>query len=444
MKVLLTGGAGFIGSHVADALLAAGHEVVIVDDLSTGTPANIPSGARFYLLNICSEELEKVFKLEKPDIVDHHAAQISVTVSARDPVRDARINAMGLLNVLECCRASKVRKLIFISSGGAIYGEAGEEKLTEDHPALPLSPYAIHKQLGESYLRFYASAHGLTVHRPALRERVRAPAESRGRGGRGGHLHLPAPAGGNPRRQRLPRGARGHVARLRVRRRRGPGEHPRAGQGRRAGREHLHGQAGPHAGAPGRDLPDHGQGAALHARFCPPGGPAIQLPGQRERRRACWGGSRPTTSRRAWKGPSPSSAPMPDASQAQIGILPCPGGMAFAQKIYSHLESITKDKFEERIRSLSRSYQLPRTEIIRQMNLTSDMMPSSVDFDEPIDQLPHAQLPGAGAVHVVSQRRVQDGDPLLGAQHRRVRRAGRLQPLPHQLSPHAISPRSSA
>ena len=161
MKVLLTGGAGFIGSHVADALLAAGHEVAIVDDLSSGAVANIPSGARLYLMNIGSPELEKVFHIEKPDIVDHHAAQISVPVSARDPMRDARSNALGLLNVLECCRASKVRKVIFISSGGAIYGEADVEKIPEDHPAVPMSPYAIHKQLGESYLRFYNAAHGL-------------------------------------------------------------------------------------------------------------------------------------------------------------------------------------------------------------------------------------------------------------------------------------------
>ncbi len=161
MKVLLTGGAGFIGSHVADALLAAGHEVVIVDDLSSGSPANLPPAARFYLLDICSRELAKVFQIEKPDVVDHHAAQISVPVSVRDPVRDARVNAMGLLNVLECCRQSKVRKVIFISSGGAIYGEAGGRRLREDHPALPLSPYAIHKQLGESYLRFYAATFGL-------------------------------------------------------------------------------------------------------------------------------------------------------------------------------------------------------------------------------------------------------------------------------------------
>jgi UDP-glucose 4-epimerase len=162
MKVLLTGGAGFIGSHVADAMMAAGHSVAIVDDLSSGSLANVPAGARFYLMNIGSPELEKVFALEKPDIVDHHAAQVSVTVSARDPVRDARVNGMGFLNVLECCRAGGVRKVVFISSGGAIYGEAAVERIPEDWPALPLSPYAIHKQLGEAYLRFYAAAHGLS------------------------------------------------------------------------------------------------------------------------------------------------------------------------------------------------------------------------------------------------------------------------------------------
>ncbi len=162
MKVLITGGAGFIGSHVADALLAAGHEVVIVDDLSSGSLANVPSGARFYLLNICSAELAKVFQIEKPDIVDHHAAQISVTVSTRDPLLDARINGLGLLNVLECCRGSGVKKVIFISSGGAIYGETEVAKIPEDFPAIPMSPYAIHKQLGEAYLRFYAAACGLT------------------------------------------------------------------------------------------------------------------------------------------------------------------------------------------------------------------------------------------------------------------------------------------
>jgi UDP-glucose 4-epimerase len=161
MKILLTGGAGFIGSHVADAYLAAGHQVVIVDDLSSGSRVNIPAGASFYLMNIGAQELERVFQIEKPDVVNHHAAQISVVVSAREPMTDARTNALGLLNVLECSRKAQVKKFIFISSGGAIYGEAAEGRLAEDHPPSPLSPYAIHKLLGEHYLRFYAAQYGL-------------------------------------------------------------------------------------------------------------------------------------------------------------------------------------------------------------------------------------------------------------------------------------------
>ena len=161
MKILLTGGAGFVGSHVADAYLAAGHRVVVVDDLSSGSLANLPAGVSFYLMNICSPELEKVFAIEKPEIVNHHAAQISVTMSARDPVTDARVNALGLLNVLECSRKSNVKKFIFISSGGAVYGEGGGEKMKEDHATVPVSPYAIHKLLGEHYLHFYAAQHGL-------------------------------------------------------------------------------------------------------------------------------------------------------------------------------------------------------------------------------------------------------------------------------------------
>jgi UDP-glucose 4-epimerase len=161
MKVLITGGAGFIGSHVADVFLAAGHQVVVVDDLSSGSLANVPKKASFYLMDIASPQLQKIFQIEKPDIVDHHAAQISVPVSVRDPVLDARINALGLLNVLECCRISEVKKLIFISSGGAIYGEAEIDRIPEEHVPNPVSPYAIHKLLGEQYIRFYAAQHGL-------------------------------------------------------------------------------------------------------------------------------------------------------------------------------------------------------------------------------------------------------------------------------------------
>jgi UDP-glucose 4-epimerase len=161
MKILVTGGAGFIGSHVVDAYLAAGHEVVVVDDLSTGSGSFLPAPARLYLMNVGAPELAKVFEIEKPEVVNHHAAQISVTVSTREPVRDATVNGLGFLNVLECSRAAGVKKMIFISSGGAIYGESHGKKLREDHPPEPVSPYAIHKMLGEHYVRFYGSQHGL-------------------------------------------------------------------------------------------------------------------------------------------------------------------------------------------------------------------------------------------------------------------------------------------
>jgi UDP-glucose 4-epimerase len=161
MKVLITGGAGFIASHVADAYLAAGHQVVIVDDLSTGKRENIPSGAKFYHLDICDPALEEVFAAELPDFVNHHAAQISVPLSIEDPVKDARINILGLINVLQCSVMYKVKKIIFISSGGAIYGEAEEYPTTEEYLPRPLSVYAVNKLSGESYLHFYHHHYGL-------------------------------------------------------------------------------------------------------------------------------------------------------------------------------------------------------------------------------------------------------------------------------------------
>ena len=161
MKILITGGAGFIGSHVADACLEAGHQVVVVDDLSSGNFANLNPAVKFYQLDIRDPALDEVFAAEKPDVVNHHAAQISVPRSVTEPLLDAQINILGLVNVLENCVKHYIKKVIFISTGGAIYGEAEEYPTTEDYPPQPLSVYAINKFAGENYLRFYQHQYGL-------------------------------------------------------------------------------------------------------------------------------------------------------------------------------------------------------------------------------------------------------------------------------------------
>ena len=126
MKILVTGGAGFIGSHVVDGYIKAGHDVVVVDNLFTGKRENINPAARFYEIDIRSKGLEKIFETERPLIVNHHAAQISVPVSVENPIFDAEVNIIGLINLLQNCVKHGVRKIIFASSGGAIYGEAQE------------------------------------------------------------------------------------------------------------------------------------------------------------------------------------------------------------------------------------------------------------------------------------------------------------------------------
>jgi len=161
MKILITGGAGFIGSHVADACLEAGHQVVVVDDLSSGNLANLNPAVKFYQLDIRNPALDEVFAAEKPDVVNHHAAQISVPRSVTEPLLDAQINILGLVNVLENCVKHHIKKVIFISTGGAIYGEAEEYPTTEDYPPQPLSVYAINKFAGENYFRFYRHQYGL-------------------------------------------------------------------------------------------------------------------------------------------------------------------------------------------------------------------------------------------------------------------------------------------
>lgn len=161
MKILITGAAGFIASHVADAYIAAGHEVVIVDNLSTGNLRNLNPKAKFYNIDICDPALEQVFAGEQPDIVNHHAAQVSVPLSISNPLHDAEVNVKGFINILECSVKHKVKKVIFISSGGAVYGEATEYPTTETYLPKPLSVYAINKMNGESYLYFYKHQYGL-------------------------------------------------------------------------------------------------------------------------------------------------------------------------------------------------------------------------------------------------------------------------------------------
>ena len=161
MKIMVTGGAGFIGSNVVDGYLGAGHQVVVVDNLFTGKRENVNPEAKFYEVDIRSEEMEGVIKREQPDVLNHHAAQISVPISVTDPLLDADINIKGLLNLLEKAVKQKVNKFIFISSGGAIYGEATEYPTSEDYPPKPLSPYAISKLISEYYLGYYNHQYGL-------------------------------------------------------------------------------------------------------------------------------------------------------------------------------------------------------------------------------------------------------------------------------------------
>ena len=161
MKVLVTGGAGFIGSNVVDAYIEAGHEVVVVDNLYTGRRENIHPRAKFYLMDIRSRELYKLLEYERPEVINHHAAQISVPASVKDPIFDASVNIEGFVNVLEAARRIKTSKIIFISSGGAIYGEAKEYPTSEGYPPQPLSPYAIAKAVSEDYLVFYQHQYGL-------------------------------------------------------------------------------------------------------------------------------------------------------------------------------------------------------------------------------------------------------------------------------------------
>jgi UDP-glucose 4-epimerase len=161
MKILVTGGAGFIGSHVVDMFVAEGHDVVIVDNLTTGRKSNINPKAKFYQVDIRSAEMEQIFETERPEVIDHHAAQMDVRRSVADPVYDADINIMGALNLLNLSVKYGVRKFIHISSGGAVYGEPVYLPCDEKHPVQPLCPYGATKYMLELYLYMYKQTHGL-------------------------------------------------------------------------------------------------------------------------------------------------------------------------------------------------------------------------------------------------------------------------------------------
>ena len=152
MKVLVTGGAGFIGSHVADTFIRAGHAVAIVDDLSTGNRAWLNPKATFHAMDIRSGQLAEVFAAERPEAVVHLAAQASVGRSVADPAFDASVNIGGGLNLLDCCRRFGVRRMIYSSSGGAGYGDTDVIPTPEEHPTRPASPYGVSKVAMEQYV----------------------------------------------------------------------------------------------------------------------------------------------------------------------------------------------------------------------------------------------------------------------------------------------------
>lgn len=161
MKILITGGAGFIGSHIQDAYIKKGLKVIVVDNLSTGDKKNLNPKAKFYKADITSPQIRSIIKKEKPDIVNHCAAQIDVRKSVADPVWDAKVNILGIINLLEAALEAKVKKFIFASSGGAIYGDTNVIPTPETHLAKPASPYGIGKLASEKYLHYYNLQYGL-------------------------------------------------------------------------------------------------------------------------------------------------------------------------------------------------------------------------------------------------------------------------------------------
>jgi UDP-glucose 4-epimerase len=161
MVIVVTGGAGFVGSHVVDAYVTANHRVIVVDNLSTGRREQVHPAARLVEMDINDPALVDLFLEERPEVVNHHAANASVAVSVREPAFDVAQNILGTLNLLEAARLAGVGKFIYISSGGAMYGNPAYLPMDEEHPANPVSPYALSKHTGERYVHLYGLDHGL-------------------------------------------------------------------------------------------------------------------------------------------------------------------------------------------------------------------------------------------------------------------------------------------
>jgi len=162
LKILVTGGAGFIGSHIVDAFLSAGHEVCVVDDLSTGFRRNLAAGVPLHVVDIRDPKLGEVFEDERPEVVCHQAARANVRESFEKPLLYAEVNVLGSLNVLECCRRFNVRKMIYASTGGAVYGTPEQLPVTEQHPVNPLDPYGASKHHVEHYMHLYEKNFGVS------------------------------------------------------------------------------------------------------------------------------------------------------------------------------------------------------------------------------------------------------------------------------------------
>lgn len=161
MRIIVTGGAGFIGSHVVDKYVELGHEVVIIDNLITGKREHVNPKTTFFNMDILDPRVEHIFSGFKPDIVNHHAAQVSVVKSTDDPIYDAQINILGSLRIIKYSLKCKVKRFIFASTGGALYGEPVSLPCNEDHPTNPLSPYGVAKLSVEKYLYTFYMAYGL-------------------------------------------------------------------------------------------------------------------------------------------------------------------------------------------------------------------------------------------------------------------------------------------